>query len=233
MYDLTSLLTTIVSSSATLVAIVGGFIASKLIALNTERDELLERISEIEKEIDYKSKEVASARRELNEEDALDFIHDHVDDALLRKSLDLVYEAEDRPILSKEELAPYWDRAVAVIENLLKVIEDENFDDEFNDDGIPRSYAIELGDFEYKICESAVKCAQRKQREASRSSSPFGIELGNLNSEVPRITGLWYQRLRDDMNVQIGHLEWLKVQKNNCRTGKMHSGDQKVWLVVS
>ena len=52
MYDLTTVLTTIAACSASIVAIVGGFIASKLIAINTERDEVNTRISELDEEIE-------------------------------------------------------------------------------------------------------------------------------------------------------------------------------------
>lgn len=48
MYDLKTVLTTIAACSASIVAILGGFIASKLIAINAERDEVNTRISELD-----------------------------------------------------------------------------------------------------------------------------------------------------------------------------------------
>lgn len=54
MYDLTSLLTTIAGCSATIVAIIGGFIASRLIALNIEHNEIISRIYEIDEEFSFK-----------------------------------------------------------------------------------------------------------------------------------------------------------------------------------
>lgn len=47
-YDLTPLLTTIAAASASIVAILGGFIASKLISISTERDAVSSKISEVE-----------------------------------------------------------------------------------------------------------------------------------------------------------------------------------------
>ena len=53
MYDLTTVLTTIAACSASIVAILGGFIASKLIAISAERDEVNTRISELDEEIEF------------------------------------------------------------------------------------------------------------------------------------------------------------------------------------
>ena len=53
MYELTTVLTTIAACSASIVAILGGLIASKLITLNTERDEVNARITELDEEIDF------------------------------------------------------------------------------------------------------------------------------------------------------------------------------------
>ena len=57
MYDLTTVLTTIAACSASIVAILGGFIASKLITINAERDEVNTRIAELDEEIDFFTEE--------------------------------------------------------------------------------------------------------------------------------------------------------------------------------
>ena len=47
-YDLTATLTTIAAASASFVAILGGFIASKLIAVSGEREETINKLGDIE-----------------------------------------------------------------------------------------------------------------------------------------------------------------------------------------
>lgn len=79
MYNLTDTLTTIVACSASIVAILGGFIASKLIAINAERDEVNTRISEIDEEIEFFTKERNLHQAELDEDDALNFVKENIE----------------------------------------------------------------------------------------------------------------------------------------------------------
>ncbi len=212
MYDLTSLLTTIAGSSATIAAIVGGFIASRLIALNTERIETTSRILEIEQELAFRNNEVDKANAELMEDDALDFIIDHMEEALSAKPLESVYVASERPSLSKEELEPYWNKALEVIYNFAKVFSSKNINKDFNSDGIPSDLAADLENFEYTICDYALRYIEKKQKH----KAPYtGLVYGNF--VMPRIKGYWYQKARDDMNVHVGHLEWLEVQKSQLQ----------------
>lgn len=221
MYDLTSLLITIAGSSATMTAIVGGFIASKLIALNAEREELTTRILEIDQEIGFRTKAVDNAHHELMEDDALDFILDHIEDVILGKALETVYIVAERPKLSHDELAPFWEKTLKVIRDLIECMNDENHYMHLNDDGIPNNFAAELEDFEYTVCEYAVRRIQRaRERHAIKKPSPFNFELGHYDFELPRITGQWYQNVRDGMNVQIGQIEWLQAQKKQLQTRK-------------
>ena len=53
-YDLTTLLTTIASISASFVAILGGFIASKLISISENRSSTLDKLRSRDKEISVK-----------------------------------------------------------------------------------------------------------------------------------------------------------------------------------
>ena len=52
-YDLTAVLTTIAAASASIVAILGGFIASKLIAISSERSAVLDHLKQINKELEF------------------------------------------------------------------------------------------------------------------------------------------------------------------------------------
>ena len=52
-HDLTTVLTTIAAASASIVAILGGFIASKLIAISSERSAALERLKQINEELAF------------------------------------------------------------------------------------------------------------------------------------------------------------------------------------
>lgn len=69
MYDLTSLLSTIAGCSGTFIAIVGGFIARKLISISQERHALEAELMETEEDIKDKTAQIAAftARYPLND----------------------------------------------------------------------------------------------------------------------------------------------------------------------
>lgn len=223
MYKLSNLLTTIAGCSATVIAIVGGFIGSKLIALNTEREEVLTCLSEIDAEIRFKSKKVADAKETLDEDDALDFIKKNIKSVVLEQSLDKVYKKEERLNLSEEELNPYWNRAVKISKRLSNIL--LNKDEKVNDDGVPNILATKIEvDFEYVVCEYAVKCFERIQLEQERMSSPFSINpLPSIDltlDDLSRRNGYWYQKTRDKMNEANASIEWLKIQKKQLLVRK-------------
>ena len=53
--DLNGLISTIISSTAALVAIIGGFLVSRVITLSGEKNGILKKIKEIDKELDIKN----------------------------------------------------------------------------------------------------------------------------------------------------------------------------------
>lgn len=113
-YDLTSLLTTISSASASFIAILGGLVASKLLTISSERDAVLTKISELDKEISVKEIQKSTLQKENNDSDALDFIESNIADLIQGKSLDLVFEKSTEKSLSIESLQPYWETAIAI-----------------------------------------------------------------------------------------------------------------------
>lgn len=101
MYDLTSVLTTIAACSASIVAILGGLIASKLLALNAEREESETRLSEIDEEISFYKEERDKIQATLDEDDALDFIRNNIENLIQRKDIDSIYQEENWPSIEK------------------------------------------------------------------------------------------------------------------------------------
>lgn len=111
-YDLTSFLQTVAAASASIVAIVGGLIASRLITINTERNEIQARLSEVETEIAVIKTEVERDQNDIDEDDALDFLRDNIKELVEQKPLDEVYKVENRPRIEKNTLQKYWDRLI-------------------------------------------------------------------------------------------------------------------------
>lgn len=214
MYELTNLLTTIAGCSATVIAIVGGFIGSKLIALSTERDEILARLLEIDEEISFKMKKVVDANKDLDEDDALDFIRDNIKSVVLEESLDKVYKIEERPRLSKEELNPYWDKAIKISRKLC--YDHLSKGEEVNDDGVPNKLAAKIeANFDYTVCKYAARSFNCMQRG---NNSMFSAML--IADDLPRINGNWYHKTRDEVNKEKLSIEWLTIQKKQLMIRK-------------
>lgn len=91
---------------------------------------------------------------------------------------------------------------------------------------------------EYSICESALKRIQGKQQR--RENTFFGFQPDRLDFGVPRITRYWYHTLKGDMDVQIGHLEGLKlhekqlhIRKDALRSPKVVVSGLVIFLIIS
>lgn len=206
MYDLTNVLSTIAGCSASIVAILGGLIASRLIALNTERNEAEDRIAEIEGEIAFYLDERHALQIYLDEDDALDFIRDNVEKLLDGDALDAVYKEEDRPRLQKDVLYPYWRRAEKVRDLLLEDMNSRGFGVEYekNDDGISVDLAKRLTeDFEYSVCKKILKHLGEKK-------SPL---YATLNYEHNVTGGIWYSKTQDQLNADDNKIDFLELQR--------------------
>ena len=176
--ELTALLTTIASASASFVAILGGFIASKLIAVNGEREAVDSRLQELKYEIELKQQECDSLQEGITSDDALDFIRAHAANVANMDALINVYEEDEQQLLEFDELEPYWDNALALAKRFHAECKKAT---EFNDDNIPCELAAEVKGtyFEYEVCRAIAE-------EVFPSTLPL------ISSAMP--TGAWYER---------------------------------------
>lgn len=228
MYDLTAVLTTIAACSASIVAILGGFIASKLIALNAERDEVSTRISEIDEEIDFFTIERDMLQAQLDEDDALDFVGENISNLIYHSALDDIYKEENRPRLSKDILLPYWNRAEQVLEILSDFLHSpEGSDYEQNEDGIPIKVARSLTqDFEYKVCEKICNYFEEQQSPLSALSRSVGVNISSAR---------WYDDTEEKVMSADNKITYLMLQKKQqttrCKALEKPKG-MKVGLVL-
>lgn len=210
MYDLTTILTTIAACSASIVAILGGFIASKLIAINAERDEVNTRISELDEEIEFFTEERDMLQEQLNEDDALDFISENIAYIVNRCSLDDAYKEEERPRLEKEVLQPYWDRAEKTHSQYRAIVKKTIDNYEENDDGVPVEAAkVFTQDFEYAVCKKICEHIEDK-------SSPFAALRRGLDVAIP--AGRWYADTREKVISADNKITYLTLQQKQQYT---------------
>lgn len=202
MSDLT-LFSTIASASASFVAIIGGLIASKLITINGERESVETHILELDELIEMKSKEEASIGQELDEDDAIDYITDHIDDIAEKTSLTDVYETDKPQRLEFETLEEYWDIAIGLYEKFQAANTDGC---EVNDDDIPIGLAMEFAEdnFMYSLCEKFAKM---------ESGAAWAIHRG-LSATTANTA--WYNGKRKEQNTILRELDVLKLQREQA-----------------
>lgn len=119
--DYTSFFYSIAGCSATIIAIIGGFIASKLISISADRDKILDKIKEIEDELGMKTRQYNEAMEELNADDAFDFVRDNISMLIENKSIDFVYKPEERPCLDYNVMKKYWCRALDICKEIVNL----------------------------------------------------------------------------------------------------------------
>lgn len=218
-YDLTATLTTIAAASASFVAILGGFIASKLIAVSGEREETINKLGDIEEEIAYRLKVLETARQENVEEDALCFILEHIEALVDEYTIDVVYKHEEHPDISLETLRPYWEKGKTVCKQY-HTANDEN--DRLNADNVPRKLAMSLrnDDFGYEVCKKIGAYYQKLERVKQRQRNPFDFTAPIVDIEPFRASGLWYSKNEDIIKEQETSIGWLRLQREQVEKAK-------------
>ena len=221
-YDLTAVLTTIAAASASIVAILGGFIASKLIAISSERSAVLDHLKQINKELEFHVSERDKIQAENDEDDALDFIRDAIDDLYADNSLENVYLNVDHPGISMESLKPYWDRAVTLKEQFREKVEKH---DALNEDYIPESllFTVKEDDFGYEVLLAMGKKLRKRSRTTERvrgqANNPLGFIVSDINDlEISTVTGsgYTYHKNCDSIQEHNSAIALLELQKKQC-----------------
>lgn len=90
--EISDFLFAIAGVSAGFVAILGGFIASRLITINSEREVAESNLEEVKYQKFLKLEERDMLRRSLDEEDSICYLHEHIDDLAGGLELEDVYE---------------------------------------------------------------------------------------------------------------------------------------------
>src|SRR5699024_9323677 len=158
-----TVLTTIAAASASIVAILCGFIASKLIAISSERSAALERLKQINEELAFHASARDTFQAENDENDTLDFCRDVIDGPYIGTRLESVYSSVDHPRISIESLKPHWDKALTLRAQFLEKL---NQRDTLTEDYIPESLLLNVkeDDFGYEV----LRALGRKQKEKIR-----------------------------------------------------------------
>lgn len=198
MYELTELLIAIASIAASFVAILGGFIVSKLLAITTERESVE---YDLESKIEDRERiilETEELQKLIDEEDATQFIIRHIDAFIEKKILKDVYDSSERNDISFERLLLYWNNSLQLLNELEDCLGDTNV--VLNSDNIPSDLTQKYttNSFSYGILVIIMEHYKRQ--------NPF-VSLRNVPLELTHTTGFWYSKAQNDIETNNNRLD--------------------------
>lgn len=207
MSDLT-LFSTIASASASFVAIIGGLIASKLITINGEREAVNTQIHDLDEIIAMKTKEEEAIQQQLDEDDALEYITDHIADIEEKTPLSDVYETDEPQRLEFDVLNDYWKMAIDLYDEFQKA---QSKNGESNSDGIPVELATKWSDddFMYSLCKKFTQISDGTMWALHRS-------LTGIQANVD-----WYNGKSKEHSTILRELDILKLQREQLERKKL------------
>ena len=123
--DLNMLISTIITATAALTAIIGGFLVSRVITLASDKNSIKRRLREIESELNSKKEMLSWVEDMIFEEDLDDFIETHAEDILIEgKPVEAILEEDESIQLTADELKPHIDKLKSIYKNLKEAIDD-------------------------------------------------------------------------------------------------------------
>ena len=147
--DLNGLISTIISSTAALVAIIGGFLVSRVITLSGEKNGILKKIKEIDKELDIKNTLYESAKQVVQDEDIDDFVREYAEDIVFnKKTVENILEEDHTIKLERNVIDSALARVAEIFEFIVKKI--QSTDDSYS---LPSDFNEFTRDNEIKISE--------------------------------------------------------------------------------
>lgn len=228
--DLNGLISTITTSTAALVAIIGGFLISRVISLSSEQTGIKRKIREIDNDLLAKKELLQNVEDYLLEDDARDFLEDNIIKILQQETLSEIINQDTNNNRSEEELKPYFNEMQNIIKELYTLINKlEKFGDDFDDFYKENNHSlkdIEKRDL-YEIAYEGMMDLIRDSQ--SQSSDPFaiGLNLSSLSSFRPRSVNLEYrdkskERDRLDADIRVLELQIEEQRKILNDYGKPH-----------
>ena len=217
--ELSSLLFTIAGVSAGFIAILGGFIASRLITINSARDVAESNLKEIKHQKFLKMEEKDFLRRSIDEEDSIEFIYEHMEEVMSSLALEEVYEEDELQIVDFSTLLPYWEKAQLYIDQFEECLQKDPC--QLNSDMIPCELAEEYrGDpFAYEFLKM---CA----------GWGFSDDIENWPS---RTHGKWYEKTKEDFLQTTMQVAALDIQEQRYQIdleSARHPKGMKIGLLI-
>lgn len=222
MLDYNWLFSATAQCSATIVAILGGFIASRLLTINSERRELLIKIRDLDEEIRFKESRIDELEKIMLNEDMDDFIKDKLDELLEERPIEDVFTVAESRGYDIEDYRPGWENALATVRQARCYFakNPDKIQSEFDD--IAKKQLENLYDLTYEIWEKVYKNERieaRSQTASYGSNFPLmGVDIAAF--DVPSVgysyaDAMNYRDNNRELGAETANVEWLKKQRES------------------
>lgn len=213
-YELTTLLITVAAIMASFVAILGGFIASKLISISADRDNTVFKMQSINEEIEQRTEIMNNAQLENDETDSLDLILEHIEELLINKDVKVVYKSEEHPSIDFDAFLPFWQKAQNIVSKHRDELQRGAY---LNNSDVPVNIAEEYrnDDFAYEICKAVAMCLYKDVKRQQAKKDPFSY-ISSFNMETVSIrasNSVAYNKNNDIIKEQQDKINWLEFQR--------------------
>ncbi len=226
LYDLTTVLTTMVACTSTFVAIIGGLIANKAISDTAEKESIDRQLQQINAELTVNEKELDGLYKWIDEYNAKDFIRDNLEALLEKKPLSAVYDSDDSNQIEYSDLLPYWDKALIVVKKVQAASLSEK-----NNDGIPKTLVDELDNFQYEICSehrNSIESGRVNLLDTSFSLNTHKYRVQYYNENYDKI-----DKLEKDCEIITVKKQLLQERRDAVSIGKDIKSGMMIFSVVS
>jgi hypothetical protein len=216
--DLNGLISTIISSTAALVAIIGGFLVSRVISLSSEKNSIVRRLREINNDLKSKKELLNTIEIDLLEDDIDSFINEYSKEIIIEnKPFDELLEYDKSYNLTVEQLKPYIVELLSIRDEIINLMDDaESLPEEFNDfiriNGFNINDRIEWYELVYQTLYDEI------MKSSYSSYGPLGIKVPTPPNLIPARLNLVEQQIHRDKIKEFQRLqneiEVLKVRKD-------------------
>jgi len=251
MFDVNWLLSATAQSTAAIVAILGGFIATRLMTDSSKRKEIEAHIKDIDDEITFKKARATKLYGELLEDLAVDFIHDHAKQICRiyvnkeTTTLETILD-DERSDFVLSEIQPYWDETFSLLELIFSKVLDKKLECREND--VATILKKEITSFQYCICndlfDNIMEVFEEQNKiEVKQQEGNYLSEFANLSTfELPKMSYYPYNTStvdyhnRDEEHQKLLYeLDLLALQKKNLsyrQTSLEKPNDVFIGLIV-
>lgn len=211
--DLTSLISAIISATAALVAIIGGFLVSRVISISNDQSFLQRIIDGLKTDIKHKKELLEEVNTYLFEDDLEDFVtEDNLTLMLEGKKLEEIIKEAEYTYLSQEELSPYFNILIEIKEEIENHIQSEGLEKNSTD------RLIDQKDMKYPVRSDWYKTMEDAILDFySPSSSPFSHIPLLPPSRIPFNTEeyKYKKREKEQLSNEIKILESQRTEHEN------------------